>query len=74
MVGTNKWNLPIGSTVLVMLGSGNLDPTEFKQPNSFELGRESKTTLTFGQGKHCKMVLYEIKWIFFEIVLENLWF
>ena len=44
--------LPTGSRVALLFGSANLDETEFPNPESFDLHRENKVQLGWGNGPH----------------------
>lgn len=44
--------IPTGSTVSIVVGSANRDPERFDHPDSFDISRERKTTLAFGNGTH----------------------
>jgi cytochrome P450 len=41
-----------GDRVLLMLPGGDLDPTEFPNPMSFNLERENKVHMAFNSGPH----------------------
>ena len=44
--------IPAGSTVLVMLAAANRDETRWPDPNRFDIFREPKLHISFGQGPH----------------------
>jgi len=45
--------VPVGSTVLLMLAAANRDPDKFDEPDEFRLGRSNaKEHLAFGDGGH----------------------
>jgi cytochrome P450 len=44
--------IPSSSLVLVMLGSANRDPKQFREPEKFDITREPNPHLAFGHGFH----------------------
>ena len=44
--------LPAGARVLLLFGAANLDETEFPDPERFDLERENKVQLGWGNGPH----------------------
>jgi cytochrome P450 len=44
--------IPRGQLVLVMIGSANRDPCQFKDAEFFDIGREPNQHLAFGHGPH----------------------
>ena len=44
--------IPAGSTVLVMLAAANRDETRWPDPDRFDIFREPKLHISFGQGPH----------------------
>lgn len=46
-------DLPAGSSLLLLWGSANRDPTQFEDPDTFRLDRpKGKSHMTFGKGVH----------------------
>ena len=44
--------IPSGKLVLIMLGSANRDPRQFRDPNQFDISRDPNPHLAFGHGIH----------------------
>jgi cytochrome P450 len=44
--------IPAGSTVMLMLAAANRDETRWPDPDRFDILRESKVHISFGQGPH----------------------
>ncbi len=44
--------IPAGKLALPMLGSANRDPKQFRDPNRFDIARESNPHVGFGHGIH----------------------
>src|SRR5262245_47697317 len=44
--------IPAGKLVLVMIGSANRDPAQFKDPNRFNIRRDPNPHVAFGHGIH----------------------
>lgn len=44
--------VPAGSAVLLLFGSANRDPLRYRDPDTFDLHRDSISHLTFGKGVH----------------------
>ena len=44
--------LPAGTIVHLMLGAGNHDPTQFPEPERFDIARRPNRHLSFGLGVH----------------------
>jgi cytochrome P450 len=44
--------IPVGAFVLLAIGSGNRDPEAFPDPDTFDIGRSGRPSLTFGLGPH----------------------
>ena len=44
--------MPAGSKVVLLLGSGNRDPREFDRPDEFDVTRTNPRILAFGHGAH----------------------
>jgi cytochrome P450 len=44
--------MPAGSKVVLLLGSGNRDPREFDRPDEFDITRTNPRILAFGHGAH----------------------
>ena len=44
--------IPAGKLALVMIGSANRDPKQFRDPNSFDIARDPNPHIAFGQGIH----------------------
>jgi len=44
--------IPAGKFVLVMMGSANRDPKQFRDPDTFDVGRDPNPHIAFGHGIH----------------------
>jgi cytochrome P450 len=44
--------LPVGATVITLLGSANRDPERFAEPETFDVGRTDNVPLSFAWGIH----------------------
>jgi cytochrome P450 len=44
--------IPAGSLVLPMIGSANRDPSQFAQPDRFDILRDPNPHIAFGHGPH----------------------
>jgi len=44
--------VPEGSAMLLLFGAANRDPRRYPDPDTFDIGRENLTHLTFGKGLH----------------------
>jgi cytochrome P450 len=44
--------IPAGALVLPMIGSANRDPSQFADPNRFDISRDPNPHLSFGHGIH----------------------
>ena len=47
-----KFKIPSGTTVHLMLGAANRDPSQFPEPNLFDIARRPNRHLSFGLGIH----------------------
>jgi cytochrome P450 len=50
--------IPAGSTVMLMLAAGNRDETRYPDPDRFDMFREPKPHISFGQGPHTCLGLH----------------
>ena len=41
-----------GESVVLLLGSANRDPEQFKMPDTFDVDRQERVSFTFGLGNH----------------------
>ncbi|MBV1686240.1 cytochrome P450 [Novosphingobium sp. G106] len=46
------WQMKVGERVQLFLPGGDLDPREFADPHTFDLGRENNVHIAFGVGPH----------------------
>ena len=44
--------IPAGSTLVLMLGAANRDETRWPDPDSFDIFRDPRVHISFGQGPH----------------------
>ena len=44
--------LPAGTSITIGIGAANRDPTQFAEPDKFDVGRKPNRHLAFGQGDH----------------------
>ena len=44
--------IPAGSTLVLMLGAANRDQTRWPDPDRFDIFRDPKVHISFGQGPH----------------------
>jgi cytochrome P450 len=44
--------IPAGSTLILMLGAANRDETRWPDPDRFDIFRDPKVHISFGQGPH----------------------
>jgi cytochrome P450 len=44
--------IPAGDRVLLLIGSANRDPRAFTEPDVYDLGRDTSSLLSFGNGRH----------------------
>jgi cytochrome P450 len=67
--------LAAGDQIFVFLGGVDLDPREFPEPETFELGRENANHLIFGAGPHrclgSHLARVELQ-VLYQVVLEAL--
>jgi cytochrome P450 len=50
--------IPAGSTIMLMLASANRDETRWADPDRFDIFREAKPHIGFGQGPHACLGLH----------------
>jgi cytochrome P450 len=51
-IGLHGLVIPAGSTVRVALGAANRDPSRWNEPERFDITRQERVSLAFGQGIH----------------------
>lgn len=51
-VNVGGTEIPANSMVLVLIAAANRDPTQFANPETFDVGREPNQHLSFGEGIH----------------------
>jgi cytochrome P450 len=44
--------VPAGSAILLLFGAANRDPRRYRDPDTFDVGRDNISHLTFGKGVH----------------------
>ncbi|MEV3905195.1 cytochrome P450 [Mycobacterium sp. NPDC050551] len=44
--------VPAGSAILLLFGAANRDPRRYRDPDTFDIGRDNISHLTFGKGVH----------------------
>ncbi len=51
-IGIHDQTIPSGSRVALLIGSGNRDERVFYQPDLYDIRRDTRNSLSFGQGTH----------------------